>query len=245
MKIERVNDHQIRCTLTKKELEQRNLKLSEIAYGNEKVKKLFQDMMQLAAHECDFDAEDTPLMIEIIPFSECAVIVVTKVEDPDELDTRFSRFAPSVHNADSILSGILGDVFQSLSEKHEGIGELFKKMQAHNDNSLEEKEAPENTDASNLQIFFHFNTLREVMNACHRLTDSFTGDSALYKNSQKNQFILNLRGTGMTTEAFTNVYNLLGEYGEPAYDNGYFKYFVKEHCEVIIAENAVNSLAGV
>lgn len=245
MKIERVNDHQIRCTLTKQELEKRNLKLSEIAYGNEKVKKLFQDMMQKAAYECDFDVEDTPLMIEVIPFSECAVIVVTKVDDPDELDTRFSRFAPSVHNADAILSGILGDVFQSLSEKNEGIGELFKKMQAHNDNTPEGKELPENTDASNLQIFYNFNTLREVINACHGLADFFTGHSVLYKNNQKNQYILNLHGIGMTTEEFTHIYNLLGEYGKPAYDNGYFKYYVKEHCEVIVPENAVSSLAGV
>ena len=76
MKIERVNDHQIRCTLTKKELEKRDLKLSEMSYGNEKVKRLFQDMMQKAAYECDFDAEDTPLMIEVIPFTECAVIII-------------------------------------------------------------------------------------------------------------------------------------------------------------------------
>ena len=51
MKIERVNDHQIRCTLTKKELEKRDLKLSDMSYGNEKVKRLFQDMMQMAAYE--------------------------------------------------------------------------------------------------------------------------------------------------------------------------------------------------
>ena len=48
MKIEKINDHQIRCVLSKSELEKRELKLSEIAYGSAKVKKLFRDMMQLA-----------------------------------------------------------------------------------------------------------------------------------------------------------------------------------------------------
>ena len=136
MKIERVNDHQIRCTLTKKELEKRDLKLSEMSYGNEKVKRLFQDMMQKAAYECDFDAEDTPLMIEVIPFTECAVIIITKVEDPDELDTRFSRFAPSVHDGELTLSGLIGDVVQSLAGNGEEIAELFKKMQQHNDKEV-------------------------------------------------------------------------------------------------------------
>jgi negative regulator of genetic competence, sporulation and motility len=132
MKIERVNDHQIRCTLTKKELEKRDLKLSDMSYGNEKVKRLFQDMMQMAAYECDFEAEDTPLMIEVIPFTECAVVIITKVEDPDELDTRFSRFAPSVHDGEPTLSGLIGDVVQSLAGNGEEIAELFKKMQSEN-----------------------------------------------------------------------------------------------------------------
>ena len=33
MKIEKVNDHQIRCTLTKADLADRELKISELAYG--------------------------------------------------------------------------------------------------------------------------------------------------------------------------------------------------------------------
>ena len=35
MKIERINDNQIRCTLTKKDLADRQIKLSELAYGTE------------------------------------------------------------------------------------------------------------------------------------------------------------------------------------------------------------------
>ena len=44
MKIEKVNDHQIRCTLTKADLADRELKISELAYGTEKAKSLFRDM---------------------------------------------------------------------------------------------------------------------------------------------------------------------------------------------------------
>ena len=92
MKIEKVNDHQIRCTLTREDLADRELKLSELAYGTEKAKDLFRDMMQQASFEFGFEAEDIPLMIEAIPLnSECIVLIITKVEDPDELDTRFSK----------------------------------------------------------------------------------------------------------------------------------------------------------
>lgn len=94
MKLERLSDTQIRCTLSKEDLSQRQLHLSELAYGSEKAKELFRDMMQQASIELGFEADNIPLMIEAIPISnDCLVLVVTKVEDPDELDTRFSRFS--------------------------------------------------------------------------------------------------------------------------------------------------------
>ena len=39
MKIEKVNDHQIRCTLTKADLADRELKISELAYGTRESQK--------------------------------------------------------------------------------------------------------------------------------------------------------------------------------------------------------------
>ena len=96
MKIEKLNENQIRCTLNKSDLASRHLKINELAYGSDKAKELFRDMMQQASFELGFEAEDTPLMIEAIPISaECIVLIVTKVDNPEELDTRFSRFSPS------------------------------------------------------------------------------------------------------------------------------------------------------
>mgnify|MGYP003446843389 CR=1 FL=1 len=40
MKIEKVNENQIRCTLSKEDLEDRQIKLSELAYGTKKEKSL-------------------------------------------------------------------------------------------------------------------------------------------------------------------------------------------------------------
>ena len=94
MKIEKISDNQIRCTLNKSDLIDRELKISELAYGTEKAKALFRDMIQQAFYEFGFEVDDIPLMIEAIPVStECLILVITKVEDPDELDTRFSKFS--------------------------------------------------------------------------------------------------------------------------------------------------------
>lgn len=99
MKIIKINENQIRCILTKDDLDERQLKLSELAYGTPKARGLFRDLMQQAAIECDFRADDMPLMIEAIPTGNSSIVlVVTKVDNPEELDTRFSSFSPSVQN---------------------------------------------------------------------------------------------------------------------------------------------------
>ena len=51
MKIEKVNENQIRCTLTREDLASRELKISELAYGTEKAKSLFRDSDESTADE--------------------------------------------------------------------------------------------------------------------------------------------------------------------------------------------------
>ena len=97
VKIEKINDTQIRCTLTSEDLADRQLKLSELAYGSEKAKDLFRDMMLQAQDQFGFEADNVPLMIEAIPITpDSIVLIITKVEDPEELDTRFSKFAAGI-----------------------------------------------------------------------------------------------------------------------------------------------------
>ena len=122
MKIEKISDNQIRCTLTKEDLDSHQIRISELAYGTDKAKKLFREMMQQAQIEFGFEADNIPLMIEAIPVNgESVILIVTKVEDPEELDTRFSKFSPykktkqdTLHfdGADNII-----DIFQKLYEE--------------------------------------------------------------------------------------------------------------------------------
>ena len=78
MRIERINDNQIRCILSKHDLSERQLKISELAYGSDRAKELFRDMMEQANLDFGFDADDIPLMIEAIPTSKESIILVDR-----------------------------------------------------------------------------------------------------------------------------------------------------------------------
>ena len=119
MKIEKINDRQIRCILTKEDLEDRKIRLSELVYGGEKARGLFRDMLMKAADELGFDYNNNPLMVEAVPTGhEQLVLIITRVDDPEELDTRFSRFS-----ADP--SGGKENTFASLAESLTGADDVL------------------------------------------------------------------------------------------------------------------------
>lgn len=258
MKIEKVNDNQIRCTLTREDLATRELKISELAYGTEKAKNLFRDMMQQASFEFGFEAEDIPLMIEAIPLnSECIVLIITKVEDPEELDTRFSKFAPSVHDE----NGDIDEVINSLTEGADDVLDLFKKLHANRvqDNSettaepagtakaetVSTRKTTATTKTDNLMRIFAFPSLNQLIRVAHLLNNAYDGENTLYKDDKSGIYLLLIKQNGHTPEEFAKVCNFLSEYGNvqrtmPSSDS-----YLEEHYSIIVADNALQSLAQI
>ena len=193
MKIEKVNDNQIRCTLTREDLASRELKISELAYGTENAKSLFHDMMQQANFEFGFEAEDIPLMIEAIPLNaDCIVLIITKVEDPEELDTRFSRFAPSVtEDADDD-----GDTAST-----DEVLDLFRRIQNE-----------ENTTARSR--LFRMDSLNQVINAASVVGNHYHGLSSLYHEEGSSYYLVLTQGEE-DRDVFDRVCNVISEYGIP------------------------------
>lgn len=260
MKIEKVNDHQIRCTLTKADLADRELKISELAYGTEKAKNLFRDMMQQASYEFGFDADDIPLMIEAIPLnSDCIVLVITKVEDPEELDTRFSKFAPSVHDDDDEedIGNTLDSMLQSLSEGADDVLDLFKKI--HDSHladaaSANAQDALAKTRAKNantartsigvdLTRIYGFDSLNQVTRLSHILAQHYRGKNSLYKNEKRSGYVLVVTQSDHTPEEFNKICNMLSEYGSPERFASASEAYMEEHFEPVIKDNAIQALS--
>ena len=236
MKIEKVNENQIRCTLTREDLASRELKISELAYGTEKAKSLFRDMMQQANFEFGFEAEDIPLMIEAIPLNaDCIILIITKVEDPDELDTRFSRFAPSV-TEDTDEDGDNSSADEVL--------DLFRRIQ--NEETAAETPAaptPEENDAVRSRLF-RMDTLNQVINAAVVAAGHYHGFSTLYHEEGTDGYYLILTQGEEDREVFDRVCNVISEYGIPKRSTPASLTFLEEHCSTLIAEHALQRLSN-
>lgn len=236
MKLEKVNENQIRCTLTRDDLLSRKLNINELAYGTEKAKNLFRDMMQQAHYEFGFEAEDIPLMIEAIPLNaECIVLIITKVDDPEELDTRFARFAPSVMDDEGYGS-------ESDMPNTREILDLFRKLkEAAIPDGPALAAGGEEGEPAPVRVF-RMDSLQQIMNTAAVTAPCYEGESVLYKDRRTGQYLLALTQGSCPREVFDRTCNIISEYGDLLRDPSASGAAVAEHCEVLIAEDALHKL---
>jgi len=237
MKIERINDNQIRCTLTSFDLSIRNLNLGELAYGSEKARGLFREMIQKASNEVGFEAEDIPLMVEAIPLSnESIMLVITKIEDPEELDTRFSKFSPSSEVPADVLSNLASELLEGADGLSKLLGEHLSSLLT--DNTLAGNESESQSNPPSLRIY-SFDSLDMVSDAARAVKNLFSGINTLYKKPDTSQYFLVIKNDGSDSLAFSRVCNVLAEYGTKIHHEYASEAYYVEHYEVICQDKAL------
>ena len=251
MKIEKISDSQIRCTLNKSDLIDRELKISELAYGTEKAKALFRDMIQQAFYEFGFEVDDIPLMIEAIPVStECLILVITKVEDPDELDTRFSKFSSfnthdlsdkSDEDDDDAYADEIINTFEHLDDFSEDIEGNSKEAVDASDSETDGKQ--EIHIPVNLTKVYSFRSLGEVTALASILLRIYKGNNTLYKDPVTLTYYLVISISKHTPEEFNKISNIISEYGKPERTTYATQLYYEEHYEVIVKDQAIQILS--
>lgn len=263
MKIEKVSENQIRCTLTREDLKDRQLKISELAYGSEKAKSLFRDMMQQASYEFGFEAEDIPLMIEAIPLSaDCIILIITKVEDPEELDTRFSKFSPGFEeevgneeNYEPEGADVVLDLFQQLTQKisekaaqlakNEDFIPLPQTISSEPKKAPKEKKPQKNPETQNLTKVYLFKNYSSISRLAKVLHGYYKGQNTLYKNPKTGMYTLLLNKSAHTPQEFNKVCNVFSEYGTSEKYLSTTEASLQEHEQLLIADNALQVLAEI
>lgn len=253
MKIERLSENQIRCTLYKADLADKELLLTELAYGTDKAKELFRELMQQASNELGFEVDNIPLMIEAIPVSpECLVLIITKVEDPEELDTRFSRFTKPVEEENQYEdeNGDSDDLVMQTNQAADGLiealGNLAEGLSALGSGRMSKKARTNVKQAVNNQDVFRiyaFKSLDQVILSAKLVKGVYRSENSLYKNPQDSRFYLYLTKDKNTDGEFVRTCNLISEYGNKIRASYATPSHMEEHYKLIIDANALQTLA--
>lgn len=263
MKIEKISENQIRCTLNKADLAEKEILLTELAYGTDKAKELFRELMEQASMELGFEVDNIPLMIEAIPVNpDCLVLIITKVEDPDELDTRFSRFTKHLEAArayaesqeddededdedseDVFSGGIPKDaegLFQALGNLAEGLSALSSQRTGKVVGKPATAEPEEQKKSFRL---YGFKNLDNVILSANSVKGLYDSTNTLYKNPKDNRFYLYLTRDNNTDTEFVRTCNIISEYGNRLNANYAGPSYLNEHYKIIIKANALQTLS--
>ena len=260
MRLERISDNQIRCTLTREDLESRGLAISELAYGTDKARRLFRDMMRQAEIELDFRARGMPLMIEAVPLSEGIMLLITRVTNPEEFDARLASFAPSVQQ--EAQNGPDGPVSQDGGFDHliENIRHKSARIPSFRDipsaqgaggaggasGDAADGRTEEGSEAlQNTVLVYEFDTVFQAIQAAMQLADGYTGESSLYRDPRTDRYCLVLTMDPVTPDSpQLSLLTAFMEYADPLPLSHIRRRYLQEHCELLRAEGAVLYLAG-
>jgi len=84
MRIERISDTQMKFVLMSTDLEERDIKLSELSHSSDKTQRLFREIIQIAQDEGAFTSESTPYLMEAARVGvDGLAVVVTKLDAED------------------------------------------------------------------------------------------------------------------------------------------------------------------
>lgn len=252
MKIEKVSDNQIRCFITGEEMKSRSLQLKELAYGTEKARDLFHELMQKAWQQYGFETENMPVMVEAVPMhDDSLVLIITRVENPEELDTRFSSFAPSVRSGgadhENQIPSALGQLLDTIRQEGGGRtpseGRTSKgKPGPRRSSSPAGREDRPARESGSAGFLYTFSSLGLASRAAAAAAD-FEGTSSLYRDPADGRYYLFLEpGPDAKKAAGGNWLSAFPEFGKAEYITPAREQHLQEHCEVLCAKNAVERL---
>lgn len=207
MRMERINEHQVRCVITLQDLEEHKLTTGDLKYGTKEIRALFNEVIGRAVENYKFNEDHLPVMVEAIPIKDGELLVIlSAVENVEELDPHFAHFQEDAADVED-------------TEETEELGFT----------------APEENEKEQVALF-SFYGIGEVIEFCRRIA-TMNIHSELYRGETPHGFYLALFCPDyMQAEEFHSFKNSLREFREPLEKGTAVYAWLREHGAPMIVE---------
>lgn len=219
MKMEKLNDYQIRFLLSRQDLKDRNITFGDLFRHSDKLQGLVREIMKLASERINFNVTENPVMVEARPHPEGMVLIVSRTpEKTDNLITdEYKRHLANLYN---------DFIDRKLFEAPAGLP--FDDLDRHN------------AENDTVGLVFAFDDISKLIAACGLCADMYSGSSMLCKLKDEYYLVLNCGSSTFNP----SVSACLAEYGELKHKLDGKAYLLPEYGDVIIEKNAITSLAN-
>lgn len=260
MQIEVIGNLRIKCTLTSEYLKSRWVDIDDLAYGTEAMTALFRDIIEETKEKfgIDFTArENHPVMIEAVPMGEGTLqVFISRAEDAEEIDTRFSRFTPRNQNEGITPTGDFDDDDDDFGDEFEPDEDFEPRRKLPPGKPVPRKavsefgtpffeildKEKERIRETGCLVTVAFDRLPDLMDLASR-GKGFDGESSVYKNRQNGKYLLVIPAEGEDYAKVMNFAELSTEFGAVRIVPRSGASFLDKSYDILIAQDALRKLA--
>ncbi|MDO5695481.1 MAG: adaptor protein MecA [Eubacteriales bacterium] len=226
MKLEKLNDNQIKCTLHPTDLIERKLTPEHLSYNSDGIQELFRDVLHLARDKYDFNTEASPLMVEAIPSKNFVLtLLISKIDNIEEIDNRFSTFTDRMHSLSVNMTAPKGSEKSFAAPIKGPVGGPTVKRPGEADEAA-----------------YEFEGIRDVYHLAKVARHLGHLDNYLYQNPKNRHYILYVCNKYFNQKHFNHYLDFISEYGRRLSNEKVNVGFFEESYRCIIRRNALQAV---
>ncbi|MCM1027981.1 MAG: adaptor protein MecA, partial [Roseburia sp.] len=157
--------------------------------------------------------------------------------------------APSVHQEDGDDTE---DLMEAFADSADEMLDMLRRMDqqsrsttASETNRKSAVPAGDTVSIPHTPRMFSFASLYDVMRLSHIAAPLCHGDNSLYKKETDGSYLLLVNPVDSTAADFNRLCNTLSEYGSQEKFSSAVESYLEEHCETVIRDKAIQSLAAI
>ena len=227
MKLEKLSENSIRCTIDRKEFESYKIKLGEIINGNGNAPKFFRDIIFKAHEQLGFEPNNYPLIIEATAnIPDNIVFTITKVNSEEEMERMKKIVAMNQKKFQNNLLNNFPDA--------ENVDDIFQEIEDYkNDESMD--------DDFEESVVFLFSNVENLIISAKQVDGIYKGLSDLYEI--EGNYILLLDAEIDDAERYQYSCDIISEYADDTYFSDLTQSIILEHYDPIFEGDALTQLA--
>lgn len=257
MEFKKIDDTKFQCLLFEEDMEDNNISLDDFFKNDtEKIHNLLDVVMEEAKENIGIEMDGGVMSLQLAPQPDHSLLLTIssgKDDFTDMLRQAGERAAQAINKlnperkdkSNVIKNG--GDNLKAASfTPFDKVKEAIDKTKEGNaDISVDESNTakiPEEINRDNVYSIFRFDTFDDFEDFCKNSIKTWGLTNALYKDNVNGKYYLVVKKGRCSDEKYKIIVRILMEYSELDSVGGDRYSWVAEHCDVVIHNNAVNSV---
>ncbi len=252
MEFFRVNDHMVKCVISEEDMDEYDVSIEDFFTRSEHAMEFLHEVVQQASEEVGYKPQGPLTSLQIAPVKEHGLAIF--LTEKPQLDLQSMIDALKTDAGIEITGDTVDQVINATEEEKAAllkkfIDNIHREMEKSFADSLADGKTRLTADGTRRIVsldrkIFAFERPGDLLSYAKVVELPVAVGSSLYKDPDKGTYYLLIDRNEAEAETLAGVYLTAYEYGQFVSEKEEFALHLREHCECVIAENAIEKLKG-